>query len=433
MAVIRKWRALDTELPYENRDKLSDLRCGSLIVDRLNGSQTGYGTLDGNWDWYVDREDVYGFTFTARMLEEWIDAVGPDVARKYYGPDNWRSYDSYADVGAMVFQLLGQDYLDGKYNGDITTHDRVNVLRFEGYRYGVEWSQFQGTDTNDIINTQLTGLRGDPTTAWDVREVNMLSEYYFAANSIYDQKQRWEIFVVYETAPGSEYFFWVANDSAGPTIETELGLRADTPDNIGAFTAAYRPTAAFGFFRIQDLDNDQPMARGNDSGWAIINQYDSASKLPCVPINQDIWDKALYTDITGPPGPISGVYQAPFGYDSSADYNYQDLSLNELMGNGPAGTANRALAGTSAFGTIPCLEARVGTLHTGWGPYGRSLIKNHPLYTPLGKKLGKMPESLLISGIPYQLARNKPSQKAFKMINGVKYLMIPPGLAIKAE
>lgn len=427
MAQLFKWRSLDTYLPYDNRDQNSNLRCGQLCQNRIRGSQDPYGTLQSDWDWYTDRDDIYGMSFVGKHLEDWVDAVGPDVARMYVDRSHWRSLNSYGDNASIAFQLLGQDYLDGNYNGDITTHPRVNVIAFTAGYYGHEWWHYQGVSTDDIIN-QNPNSSNDTVTQWDKIAYDRLCTYYNNSSNFFAYQQMYSIFVVYETTPGSEYFFYILDTGAGYSSST------DVPDYLGApARQVYTPAMIFGFYRMQDVNTDLKTTKGADSGWMGVSRYFGNNTIKgtnifTFPLNQNVFDKDFYLGQHQVPGPLDPKYQMPYGYDSSVDYNTYTQELTELMGM--TDYDELAEADMDAWGYRPAGERYKGSHTGGWGNYTHSFIKNAPIYSPMGEYMGKTPPSILVGpAAEYEIMGNR----AIKILDGTRYLMVPPNLAIKID
>ena len=408
------WRAADAQVDYADRSYGTNLTCGILTQNRI------YGPNNSDWSYYRNNTSRYGMSWLAGHIEDWASECGPDVVRMYTDSSHWLSLNSYSDSAGISFQLLGQDYLDGKYDGDISNQERVNILNITFLYYGIQFFNYQGVTTSSIINQNPNSVN-QTENQWSQFQKETIVEY--VENFTWgDLAQALELYVTYSTTPGSEFFNIVVNNGGGSTDDSNQSTPYEK-------IARFYPKLSFGWFRVAELDNTVKGARANDSGWCYWGS-EIATTTTIVPYSQSMADiDFYYRNFTNLQAQVDNKYQLPYGYDSSADYKVNDVPFTEFAEYSDTHYLFTTPGGHAALVTSSPVSA-YGVRKYRAAP---SWAKNAPLYTPMGYKFGKIPPSYILGSRSNAVLPSLSDQalfpKAIRKIDGVDYFFGSPHLA----
>lgn len=416
MAIVHKvWRAAAIEVPYAERTA-GGRTWGSLIP--TDNADSAYD----NWTYWTTRTDRYGMSFIAEQIEDWAQACGTSVVRLYTDTFHWTSLTSRGYEPGVSFQLLGQDYLDGNYNGDIATHPWVNLLRFRVTPFGPHFDYLGGVECSDIINSNPSASNATESY-WTTKYVGEVAKWEYFSSTITDHYDK-EVYVSYSDTSGSEYFNVVINAGGGPGSNT-----ATSRTGSWARAGYYNPVAGFGWFRASNVDTTAPGARGNDSGWCIWGSDILSEYYPFIlPYNQDGHDSEAYVDKRYPPEQgATDTYTSPYGRLLSDEYNVFDENLAHEMGYSSISTLSSA-SSHHATGYTRRNEKNVIPTSTTNTAFSHGWMKGAPLYTSRGHRFASMPEGMLIGGRHSNSTTNV-GTRAITKIDGSDYFIYPGTLA----
>ena len=150
---------------YLTSEWLGDPRDGGYDIDYSGylGKMwyiDNYATqTDGRYSKYAKQNpDRFQYTYILFRLEAWLQAIGTDSARTYWSisqwPDNATSGTYWNDFQGMIWEFLGQDYLDGAKSADYTqTESRWRTACFMQCDYrNFEVGWYQGFRADNWID-----------------------------------------------------------------------------------------------------------------------------------------------------------------------------------------------------------------------------------------------------------------------------------------